>query len=204
LLNRRKLVLSTVLLLVVLAGWIGVGFWWFVTHRGAPSDAIGSFARQLGTLERRSPGVVPPANRLATNRGANAFGGPQRAASTAMLRSQMQKRRRDIFAVLAVVTGSTLVLGMVPQLRLLWIVTLVSGALLAGYCYLLVQLRTLAVERDMQVRFSSNHNRVPASTHRPVYALVPEQQRPSRKRPQGDDLAYAYGGESPLLRRSAS
>jgi hypothetical protein len=190
------------LLLVVLAGWIGVGFWWFVTHRGAPSDAIGSFARQLGTLERRSPGMVPPANRLASARSANAFGAG-RSASTAMLRAQMQKRRRDIFVGLALTTGSTLVLGIVPALRMLWIVTLVSGALLAGYCYLLVQLRTLAVERDMQLRFKSNHNRVPASTHLPAYALLPEP-RPVRSRPaQAEDLAYAYG-ESQLLRRNAS
>lgn len=194
--------MSTVLLLVVLAGWIGVGFWWFVTHRGAPSDAIGSFARQLGTLERRGPGVVPPANRLATHRSANAFGVP-RTGSTAMLRAQMQKRRRDIFVGLALTTGSTLVLGIVPPLRMLWIVSLLSGALLAGYCYLLVQLRTLAVERDMQLRFASNHNRVPVSTHRPAYALLPEP-RPARKRPpQADELAYAYG-DSPLLRRNAS
>lgn len=195
--------MSTVLLLVVLAGWIGVGFWWFVTHRGAPSDAIGSFARQLGTLERRTPGAVPPANRLATSRSANAFGS-QRAASNAMLRAHMQKRRRDIFVVLAVTTGATLALGVVPPLRLLWVITLVSGTLLAGYCYLLVQLRTLAVERDMQVRFSGNHNRVPRTVHQPAYAMVPEA-RPARKRPvQEDSLVYAYGGESPLLGRNAS
>lgn len=194
--------MSTVLLLVVLAGWIGVGFWWFVTHRGAPSDAIGSFARQLGTLERRSPGVVPAANRLGTSRSVNALG-PKRASSTAALRAQMQKRRRDIFIGLALTTASTLILGAVPQLRLLWVVSLLSGGLLAAYCYLLVQLRTLAVERDMQLRFSSNHNRVPAASHRPVYALVPEA-GPARKRPVRDeDLVYAYG-DSALLRRNAS
>ena len=197
--------MSTVLLLVVLAGWIGVGFWWFVTHRGAPSDAIGSFARQLGTLERRSPGSVAPANRLASTRSANAFAAAgHRPGSSAIVRAHMQKRRRDIFGGLAVTTGATLVLGLVPPLRLLWLVTLVSGALLAGYCYLLVQLRTLAVERDMQLRFASNHNRVPRTTHRPVYALVPDG-RPAHRRPvQDEDLAYAYGGESPLLRRNAS
>lgn len=195
--------MSTVLLLVVLAGWIGVGFWWFVTHRGAPSDAIGSFARQLGTLERRSPGAVAPANRLASTRTANAFSASaSRAGNTAILRAHMQKRRRDIFAGLALTTGSTLVLGVLPPLRLLWLVTLVSGALLAGYCYLLVQLRTLAVERDMQLRFSSNHNRAPRQAHRPVYALVPDG-GPPRKRPT-EDLLYAYGAESPLLRRNAS
>ncbi len=196
--------MSTVLLLVVLAGWIGVGFWWFVTHRGAPSDAIGSFARQLGTLERRTPGAVPPANRLATTRSASAIGSG-RAASSAMLRAHMQKRRRDIFVALAVSTGATLALGIVPRLRLLWLFTLVSGALLAGYCYLLVQLRTLAVERDMQVRFSSDHDRVPATTHRPVYALVPDAPRAARKRPvRQDDLRYAYSDDNAYLHRNAS
>ena len=196
--------MSTVLLLVVLAGWIGVGFWWFVTHRGAPSDAIGSFARQLGTLERRNPGVVPAANRLGSARSANAFG-PQRVGSSAMLRAHMQKRRRDIFVGLALLTGSTLVIGVVPPLRLLWIVSLVSGALLAGYCYLLVQLRTLAVERDMQARFSGNHNQGPRAVHRPTYALVPESRPVPRKRQvEAEELAYAYSGESPLLHRNAS
>jgi len=193
--------LSTVLLLVVLAGWIGVFFWWCVTHRGTPSDAIGRFAQQLGTLERRTPTAVAPANRLASNRSSNAFVA-RRAASSAMLRAQMQKRRRDIFVGLSVATGSTLVLGVVPALRLLWVGTLVSAALLAGYCYLLVQLRTLAVERDMQVRFASNHNRVPQTVHRPAYALVPEGSRPRRKRTvHGDDRMYA---DSALLRRKAS
>ncbi len=196
--------MSTVLLLVVLAGWIGVGFWWFVTHRGAPSDAIGSFARQLGTLERRGPVPGSPANRLASDRAGNAFRAHQ-AASSSMLRAQMQKRRRDIFVGLAITTGATLALGVVPPLRLLWVVSLVSGAMLAGYCYLLVQLRTLAVERDMQLRFTSNHNRVPVTAHRPVYALAAEQPRPARRRPvQDEGLVYAYSGDSSLLRRNAS
>ncbi len=196
--------MSTVLLLVVLAGWIGVGFWFFVTHRGAPSDAIGRFARQLGTLEPRNPGAVPPANRLASARSAHGLG-PRRAGSSAVLRAHMQKRRRDIFIALALTTGGSLALGVLPQFRLLWVVSLVSGALLAGYCYLLVQLRTLAVERDMHARFSSNHNRVPQPAHNPVYALVPEQRRPpARKRVPNEELAYAYRGETPLLRRNAS
>ncbi|MEO5679017.1 MAG: hypothetical protein ABIS47_05030 [Acidimicrobiales bacterium] len=196
--------MSTVLLLVVLAGWIGVGFWWFVTHRGAPSDAIGSFARQLGTLERRNPGAVPAANRLTSVRTANAFG-PQRAGSTSMLRAHMQKRRRDIFIGLALTTGGSLIIGILPPLRLLWLVTLVSGALLASYCYLLVQLRTLAVERDMQARFSGNHNRGPRVAPRPAYAMLPEAApRPRKRRAQEDEQAYAYRADSPLLQRNAS
>ncbi len=152
--------------------------------------------------------MVPAANRLASTRSANAFG-PRPASSTAMLRSHMQKRRRDIFVSLALTTGATLALGVVPQLRLLWIASLVSGALLAGYCYLLVQLRTLAVERDMQVRFSSNHNRVPATAHPPAYALAAESrpvgvgQVPRKRRPPQEQPAYAYS-DSALLHRNAS
>ena len=196
--------MSTVLLLVVLAGWIGVGFWWFVTHRGAPSDAIGSFARQLGTLERRNPGAVQAANRLGSARSANAFGA-QRSGSSAMVRAHMQKRRRAIFIGLSLLTGGTLVVGIAPPLRLLWIVSLVSGALLAGYCYLLVQLRTLAVERDMQARFSGNHNRAPRASQRPAYALVPEG-RPLARMHRIDEEApaYAYRSDSALLHRNAS
>ncbi|MEJ7764134.1 MAG: hypothetical protein WKF86_01435 [Acidimicrobiales bacterium] len=154
----------------------------------------------MGTLERRNPGAVPPANRLASARSANAFG-PMPAASSAMVRAHMQKRRRDIFVGLASLTGGTLLVGIVPQLRLLWIVSLLSGAVLAGYCYMLVQLRTLAVERDMQVGFSGNHNRVAS----PSAPGVPRSRPVSRKRQiEEEELAYAYSGESPLLRRSAS
>jgi len=198
-------------LLVVLAGWIGVGFWWFVTHRGAPSDAIGSFARQLGTLERRNPGAVPAANRLGSARSANAFG-QQRMVSSAMVRAHMQKRRRDIFVGLALLTVSTLLVGIVPPLRLLWIVSLLSGAMLAGYCYMLVQLRTLAAERDMQARFAGNHNGahngnhngVPQAAHRPAYAASESRPVDRKRRIEPEELAYAYSGESPLLRRNAS
>lgn len=185
---------------MVLAGWIGVGFWWFVTHRGAPADAIGSFARQLGTLERRNPGAVPAANRLASGRTANAFGA-QRARSSTMLRAHMQKRRRDIFVGLAVTTGGSLVLGLMPTLRMLWLVSLASGVMLAGYCYMLVQLRTLAVERDMQHRFATDHNRVPVTAHRPATVIPPV---PRKLRTPEPELVYAYSGDTPLLQRNAS
>jgi len=187
----------------VLAGWIGVGFWWFVTHRGAPSDAIGSFARQLGTLERRNTGAVPAANRLSAPRSANAFG-PQQIPSGA-IRAHMQKRRRDIFMGLALLTGGTLVVGIVPPLRLLWVVSLISGAMLAGYSYMLVQLRSLAAERDMQARFAGNHNRGPqVAAHQGAFASAAARPVSRKRRIEEEELAYAYNVDSPLLRRSAS
>jgi len=56
----------------------------------------------------------------------------------------------------------------------------------------------------MQVRFSSNHNRVPHTAYRPAYALVPElDPRGPKLRTPERELAYAYG-DSPLLHRKAS
>jgi hypothetical protein len=174
--------LTTVLLLLVLAGWIGIAFWWFVGQRSAPSDARGSFRRQLVTLERRTPGAG-------------------RRAPTALNRAEVQRRRRDILAGLGLTTLASLVLGVVPPLRLLWVVALLSGALLAGYCYLLVQLKAIATERELAVRFRG-------AQATPVYPPLP-QPRPLAQRPVAARSRYAgygqYAGdlEPALLRRTA-
>jgi hypothetical protein len=184
--------LGTVLLLLVLAGWIGVGFWWFTTHQGSPSDATGSFRAQLGTLERRSPNLVSPAHRLSAGR-PYASSAPRAsrpvARSTAHQRALAARRRRDVLSGLALATCATFVLGMVPALRMLWVASVVFGAMLAAYVYVLVQLR--------EMNQGSAYSGAPARRQAPVRAMS---ERPRRD----EDYGYVYEAEPAFVRRIAN
>jgi hypothetical protein len=179
--------MGTVLLLLVLAGWMGVGFWWFTTHRGTPSDATGSFRAQLGTLERRSPGLVSPAHRLSASRPYAAT--RPSARGSAQHRAMVARRRRDVLSGLALATSATFVLGVIPALRMLWVATVVLGALLAAYVYVLVQLREMS---------SANRSYSP-----PARRQVAARERVARPR-RNDDYGYVYEAEPALVRRIAN
>jgi hypothetical protein len=185
--------LGTVLLLLVLAGWIGVGFWWFTTHQGSPSDATGSFRAQLGTLERRSPNLVSPAHRLSANR-SYASSAPRSSRpmprSTAQQRAVTARRRRDVLSGLALATGATFVLGMIPALRMLWVASVVFGALLAAYVYVLVQLREMNAH-------GTSYRAAPTRRQAPVRAMA---ERPRRQ----DEYGYIYDAEPAFVRRIAN
>jgi hypothetical protein len=53
---------------------------------------------------------------------------------------------------LLVAVGTTLVLGAIPALRMLWLVHAAADVLLISYVALLVRQRNLASERDLKVR----------------------------------------------------
>jgi hypothetical protein len=187
--------LGTVLLLLVLAGWIGVGFWWFTTHRGTPADATGSFKAQLGTLERRSPGLVSPAHRLSAGRSAHVPRPRPMPRSTAQQRALVARRRRDVLSGLALATGATFALGVIPTLRVLWIASVVFAAMLAAYVYILVQLR------DM----NAGHSSEPRAVRRREPAMAPvARERAERPRRQNDTYGYVYEAEPALVRRIAN
>lgn len=122
-------------------------------HR--PSGSISDFRRQLRVLGRTSPagfsgGVVVPM------RGRTAFA-PGPAAAPAPLRlaadRRSVKRRRDVFVGLLAAMGGSLVLGVLPPLRVLWAVHVVVDVLFVLYVGALVYLRNLSAEREMKVRF---------------------------------------------------
>lgn len=189
------------LLLLVLAGWIGVGFWWFTSHRDAPSDATGSFRVQLGTLERRSPGLVSPAHRL--SRPAYAPRSRPAMRSSAHQRAATVRRRRDILVGLAFATGATFVLGLLPPLRMLLIATVVFGALLAAYVYLLVQIRDMEATRSYRSPIPAPPRpRRPQHPHAVAYA-APERAAWHGQR-NADAYGYVYEAEPALVRRIAN
>jgi hypothetical protein len=127
---------------------------------GRPADSIGAFRRHLGVLQRTGPhAALPPV--LDAAYGTIPIRRPAPAASplwnaTAMAESRRrrtQARRREVFMGLVISMGATLVLGLLPSMRVFWALHLVLDALFLGYVALLVHLRNLATERTAKVRF---------------------------------------------------
>jgi len=127
------------------------------------TDSIGAFHHQLHVLGRTGPSIIDPAYRLALDLSASP--NPFRVAGTRpattdaarrpdpYFRPEACKRRRDVLGVLlssVVVSG---LLGAVPALRPALYVTAGTGVLLAAYVALLVRLRTLALEREVKLRY---------------------------------------------------
>ena len=152
---------------------------------------------QLGTLERRSPGLVSPANRLSANRAVQHAGHRPRPMprSSAQQRALVARRRRDVLSGLALATGATFVLGVIPALRVLWVASVLFAAMLAAYVYILVQLRDMSTGRSYDAR--------PAPRREP--AMVPmARERAERPRRQADTYGYVYEAEPALVRRIAN
>jgi hypothetical protein len=84
--------------------------------------------------------------------------GPRTTAMTAMSsRARTQRRRRDIFVGMLAAMVTSLVLGFIPSLRILWVVHLLVDAMFVTYVALLVHTRNQAAEREMKVRFLPQH-----------------------------------------------
>jgi len=117
------------------------------------------------------------------------------ARSTAQQRALAARRRRDVLSGLALVTGATFVLGMVPALRVLWVASVLSAAVLAGYVYVLIQIREMSAGqsyRPRQAHMPARREAVAASVHR---------ERPRR---QAEVYGYIYEAEPALVRRIAN
>lgn len=117
-----------------------------------PAGSIYDFRRQLHVLARSSPagGGASGMRGVASvpYRPSVAVVGARRLS-----RQRTIRRRRDIMLGLLVAMGGSLVLGLLPPLRVLWVVHAVLDVLFVAYVGMLVYLRNLAAERDMKVRF---------------------------------------------------
>jgi hypothetical protein len=118
----------------------------YMRHRSdvRPGTSVTSFRQGLDVLGRAAPGrsLAPVRTRPATPPGPGAPRG----------RSAARQRRRDVLFTLAGAAGFTLLLavafgGVAIALHLFVDVTL------AGYLYLLVQMRKLAAEQAVKVRY---------------------------------------------------
>lgn len=121
-------------------------------HRS--SDSVVSFRRLVTTLERTGPETVMPVRGTIPPR----IGGIQpipMGRSAAMMpvgRSEARRRRRDVLCTLLGAAAITLVLTVLMGGVALWF-HLLADVLVAGYVFLLVQIRRTEAERAAKVRF---------------------------------------------------
>lgn len=160
------------MVLLILAGIWAVVLVPYVRSRvePGPADSIGDFRRQLGVLQRTGPATVAPANRLRVPPyqpyqpavpTPSAYGAvqavvrrtPASVTPEAARRARTLKRRRDVLFTLLGGMAGTLLLGMLPPLRMLWALHVMLDMAFAGYVTLLVRMRNAAAEREMKLRF---------------------------------------------------
>ena len=122
-----------------------------------PADSIVSFRRQLSVLERTTPGttVAAPVTRigsLSSMTTPSLPAGVVHEGAPFSLR-EAQKRRRDILFGLLAAMGGSLVIGLLPGLRVMLGLHLLLDVLFAAYVVMLVQARKAAFERELKVRY---------------------------------------------------
>ena len=155
--------IGVLVLLALVWGAVLYGYFRDRLTETRPADSIGSFRRQLSVLERTGPVEHSPAftlrPRVQAQRptyplaGSATYGRAPVAAARRRGPTPAQKRRRDILFGLVAAAAGSLVLGMLPALRVLWGLHLVLDVLTIGYVFLLVRRRNLLAEREMKLRF---------------------------------------------------
>ncbi len=125
-----------------------------------PGDSIATFRTQLSVLERttpggrsgsmarldvgryEAPGYVPPAARR----------GVSNPSQATMRRSEVRRRRRDVFLTLLGAVAVTFVLA-VAFGGSVWMLHFVIDAIFAGYVFMLVSLQQQSVQTEQKVRY---------------------------------------------------
>jgi len=118
-----------------------------------PGSSVSSFRQDLAVIGRTSPTALRPPSLPGVAPAARLYG-PSSATlpGTPAGRSAARKRRRDVLFTLGGVAGFTLLLALAfggPMLLL----HLLADLALGGYVYLLVQMRKLAEEQAVKVRY---------------------------------------------------
>jgi hypothetical protein len=163
----------TVLVLLILAVvWAAVLIPPWLRNRAdaRPADSISAFRSRLAVLQRTGPIGTRRAAFVAAHPDVQGFVPARRRVTSSLhassAKARTQKRRRDIFVGLLAAMGTSLLLGFIPGLRILWVVHVLFDAMFAGYVGLLVHMRNEAAEREMKVRF------LPRPARRPEPALL--------------------------------
>lgn len=117
-----------------------------------PGSSVSSFRQDLAVIGRTTPtsSLRPPT--LPGMASAHAAGPGAPLPGTPSGRSAARKRRRDVLFTLGGLAGFTFLLALAFGGPMLMLHLLVDVAL-AGYVYLLVQMRKLAEEQAVKVRY---------------------------------------------------
>lgn len=114
-------------------------------------DSVGAFAQQLSILGRTSPAGSPHLMRpLPMGPGHDDHDddlGPAR-----LTLDEARKRRKDVIRALLIAMGATLVLGLLPPLRKLWMINLLLDAVFVAYLVLLYKAQSAGADRLARVR----------------------------------------------------
>jgi hypothetical protein len=162
---------TAVVLLILAAIWAAVLLppWLQNRRENRPGDSIASFRNQLSVLERATPGMrssdaritrlphaprpAQPAARSASLARPATVLSPQSGNGLAPLRrSEVRRRRRDVFLTLLGAVGLTFVLALVLG-GPVWGLHLVVDVLFVGYVAMLVKVQQQTAEREMKLRY---------------------------------------------------
>jgi hypothetical protein len=114
-------------------------------------DSVGAFAQQLSILGRTSPAGSPhlmrPLPMVPGHDDHDDDLGPAR-----LTLDEARKRRKDVIRALLIAMAATLVLGLLPPLRKLWMIHLLLDAVFVGYLVLLYRAQSMGADRQARVR----------------------------------------------------
>lgn len=108
-------------------------------------------------------------------------------------RVRARERRKKVFTFLLESLGITILIGLVPPLRVMWSVSAVIGALLLVYIYLLVTIKQRAGHPDAQLRAARMPERAP---HRRVAERYVAEGGSSWARPKVNGLGLLGEGDA--------
>ena len=153
------------LVLVILAAiWAAVLLPPYLQNRREtrPGDSIATFRTQLSVLERTTPGGRARSAaygaerrdfpRYSSTPGFTPTAVRRTSSSVSMTKSDVRRRRRDVFLTLLGAVGVTFVLA-VAMGGSVWMLQLAVDVAFAGYVGLLVKLQQDSVEKDEKVRY---------------------------------------------------
>ena len=126
-----------------------------------PGDSIASFRQQLRVLERTTPGSSnlsrldvgrydPP--RHTRSNVAQLAGRRPAPSQAAMRRSEIRRRRRDVFVTLLGAVAVTFLLSVAVG-GTVWMLHLLVDVAFVAYVAMLVSLQQQSVEKDLKVRY---------------------------------------------------
>jgi hypothetical protein len=164
---------TTVLVLLILAliwGFVLIPPYLQTRRESRPSDSIASFRQQLSVLERTTPGsrssnlarldvgryevprYDPRSNvRQLAGRSAGRPGPARRPSAAAMHRSEVRRRRRDVFVTLLGAVGVSFLLAVVLG-GSVWMLQLLIDTVFVAYVAMLVNIQQQSTEREVKVR----------------------------------------------------